>query len=105
MKVKVPKEIKLGIYRYKIKFDKTMQLVSGNVGEHRPSNGEIALAPYMSEPSRIITLNHEVLHHISDQYRMHLDEDAVDRLAFGWAEFMQSLGIELDWSDIREDIK
>ncbi len=101
MKVKIPRRIKLGIYTYKIKFDPTMQLTEGNVGEHRPFKGEIALAPYMSNTARILTLNHEVLHHISEQYKLHLDEDTIDRLACGWAEFMKSLGIELDWREIQ----
>jgi len=100
MKVKIPRKIKLGVYTYTIKFDNTMQLTAGNVGEHRPFRGEIALAPYMSNTAKILTLNHEILHHVSDQYKMHLDEDAIDRLSFGWAEFMQSLGIEFDWSEI-----
>ncbi len=91
----------MGIYTYTIKFDPTMQLTEGNVGEHRPFKGEIALASYMPKTARILTLNHEILHHISDQYRLHLDEDTVDRLAFGWAEFMKALGIELDWGEIK----
>ena len=102
MKVKVPRKIKLGIYTYKIKTDKTLHLTSGNVGEHRPFKNEIVLAPYMSNTAKVLTFNHEVLHHISNQYQLDLDEKEIDRLAFGWAEFMQALGIELDWTLIKE---
>ena len=101
MKIKVPRKIKLGIYTYKIKFDPTLQLVNGNIGEHRPNKGEIVLTSYQSDTSKILTLNHEVLHHISSQYQLDLDEREIERLAHGFAEYMQSLGIELDWSEIK----
>jgi hypothetical protein len=104
MKIKIPRKIKLGIYTYKIMFDKTMILVDGNVGEHRPNSGVIALAPHMSNAGLYQSFNHEVLHHINSQYKLGLDEDAIDRLATGWAEFMErGLGIQLDWSDIKDN--
>jgi hypothetical protein len=102
MKLKVPRKIKLGIYTYKIKFDKTMVFTTGNCGEHRPADGEIALAPGQSSTALSQCFFHEVIHHINSQYKIGLDEDNIDRLATGWAEFTErGLGIQLDWSDIK----
>ena len=102
IRVKVPNVIRLGIYKYRIKFDHAMLITNGNVGEHRPSTGVIALDPHMSAPSQTQCLNHEVLHHICNQYKLGLGEDDIDRLATGWAEYMErGLGIQYDWSGIR----
>jgi hypothetical protein len=79
-----------------------MLLINSNLGEHRPSCSEIAINPDMSSSAKIQTFYHEVMHHINSQYKLGLGEDDIDRLANGWAEFMQKgLGIELDWSDIK----
>ena len=103
LQVKVPRVIKLGIHRYRIRFDHTMLMVNGNVGEHRVSSGEIALDPHMAQSSMTHVLNHEIMHHINQQYKCGLDEDGIDRIAMGWAEYMErGLGIKYDWSEIRE---
>ncbi len=52
--------------------------------------------------AKVLTFNHEILHHISAQYQLDLDEKEIERLSFGLAEFMQALGIELDWTLIKE---
>jgi hypothetical protein len=106
MKIKVPKSIRLGIYRYRIKFDHKMLMTSGNVGEHRPSAGEIALDPHMSDASMTHSMNHEVMHHINAQYKVGLDEDGIDRISMGWSEYMERcLGIKYDWKTMKKEQK
>ena len=101
MKVKIPKEIKIGSHNYRVKYKPFLSKDSGFRGtiEHRLQ--EIWIDPENPPSQRDATLLHEGLHLISTVFSCSLDDDAIDRVAEGLAEFLfNNLGIEFDWSEI-----
>ena len=103
MKVKIPKEIKIGVYPYRVIPTPHLKLNKGNWGTTNHTEKTIVLDSALPSLELNQTLIHEVLHIISVVFMCSLDEDNVERLANGMGEFLfDNLGIEFDWSDIRE---
>jgi len=100
--VKVPNPLKIGMYVFRIVANHILPLsVAGCYGSIDPTTEELHLAVGLTSIQRHATLNHEVLHQISRNYCCGLDEATVDRLAEGLTDFQRdTLGIELDWSEI-----
>ena len=102
MKVKVPRQIKLGTHLFDIIFSDTVRSDEGLAGltHHRKQIIEIEKVQPLSQ--KAVILLHEVLHIIDRQYGCELEERNVDRVAQGIAEFlMENLGIEFDWQDVK----
>lgn len=101
MKVKIPKQIKLGVHSYGIRYNSHLRCDEGSVGCSRHRSQVIEIEPDQADSQKYETFIHEVLHIIDRQYSCRLDEDDVDRIAEGFADFLfNNLGIELDWSEI-----
>jgi len=104
MRIKVSKEIKIGAHSYKVVYKKHLGKDQGFRGtiEHRQE--EIWIDPENPLCQRNCTLLHEAMHLISGVFSIGLEDDAIDRVAEGMAEFLfNNLGIEFDWSDIKEE--
>ena len=100
MKVKIPKEIKIGTLDYTITLDPYIWKEDAQKGQVNYMKLTIKLDPQIPESQRSLTLIHEVIHIVCDNYNVHLDEDDVDRLAHGIGEFLfNNLDIEFDWSE------
>jgi hypothetical protein len=97
MKIVVPDKLKCGAYIYDLRMVKDLVVSSNQVGERRPHYSEIVIDEVLHPQQRDVTLLHEYIHLVDDVYVLHLEEDDIDRLAMGFMEFLQSLGIELEW--------
>lgn len=101
MIVKVPGEIKIGIYPYTLEAVKDLKLKQGSWGVTNLVTKEIRIDSNLPQIELNQTLIHEVLHIISANYQCALDEDNVERIANGLSEFLfDNLGIEFDWSGV-----
>ncbi len=102
MKVKVPNKIKIGCFTYDIVYDDTIVPDHNRCGEISPREHKIRMATYLQGDSKSQSLAHEITHFISDVYSCELDEANTDRIANGFIEFLQQLGIEFDWTNIKK---
>ncbi len=101
MKVKIPREINIGTYKYIVKLDSNLPDF-GLLGQCQTDDGIIKLSPEQNINVRNVSLLHEVTHAIKDVFRFDADDDTVDRIAHGMAEFLfNNLEIEFDWSLIQ----
>ena len=102
IKVKVPQKIKIGAHTYSIRLNRHLLSDSNNHGavNHRTQLIEIQA----DNPSdlKTETLVHEIIHVGSFCYRINIDDADTDRVAETITQFMSELGIELDWSGIKE---
>ncbi|KKN16940.1 hypothetical protein LCGC14_0970980 [marine sediment metagenome] len=103
MRVKIPREIKISIYPYSVKLVPHLKLEEGNWGTTNFVRRTLGIDSDLPLLERNQTLLHEVFHIISASFLCGLDEDNVERLANGIGELLfDNLGIEFDWSGIRE---
>ncbi len=103
MKVKVPKEIKIGVYPYTVELVPNLKLNKGNWGTTNHTEKTIVLDSALPSVELAQTLLHEVFHVVSVVFMCGLDEDNVERLANGMGEFLfDNLNIEFDWSSVQE---
>ena len=103
MKVKIPPKIKVSIGDYEIFYQPHLSIDESQCGQVWFRKNLIRIDPCFPANEQFVTLIHEVLHIVDRFYKCHLEEDNVDRIARGISEFLvNNLGIEYDWSDIRE---
>ena len=100
MIVKIPSKVKCGAYTYRLRLIKDLVITADRVGEYRPHDAEIVIDEAIHPQQKGVTLIHEYLHAVNTVHSLHLDDDTIDRLAQGFMEFLQCLGIELDWQNI-----
>ena len=104
MKVKIPKTVKFLTHTYKIRFDSTALNSQGTQGMVRHIYQDIILDKdhtAKSETDQIFL--HEYIHIIERHTGMKLDDSDIERITEGLAELLfTSLGIEFDWSLIKE---
>jgi CII-binding regulator of phage lambda lysogenization HflD len=103
VKVKVPKQSKVGAREYKVLIENDLVQNQGNRGETRYHKQEIVLDSRLSQEQRIVTFIHERLHTIEEHFcgRVNLSEEIISGLAEGLYQFLkEDLGIEFDWSEI-----
>jgi len=102
MKIKIPKQIKIGIHAYRVEFNSLLWHEEALKGCANHLKQVIQLDPALAESQKCVTFLHETIHVINDNYRCKLDDDEVDRIAQGFAELLQdNFGIEFDWSLIK----
>lgn len=81
-----------------------MKLDEGWKGSVNFRTREILLDPAQSKNQREFSLLHEVIHIIDNAFECDLDEKNISRIAEGFQVFLQdNLGLEFDWSDIKEE--
>ena len=105
MKVKIPKEIRLLTHTYKIRTSAKETRALGTVGLSRHYHQDIIIdraSLPRSEYEQVFF--HEVLHVIERHFSMTFEDNDIDRLAEGLVAILfDGLGIELDWSGIKEE--
>lgn len=103
VKIKVPKEIKSCTHPYKIKFNPRLWIEESLQGCINHITQILTIESALPQSQRDETLIHEILESINKHYRLRMDDDTIERMAHGFAEFLFSeLGIEFDWSNIKE---
>jgi hypothetical protein len=102
--IKVPKEISVGSYKsIQIYLIRDLIAKSGDQGCISLGEACICVDPISSPKNMRDTLIHECLHIVDHEYRVFAegtDEQGIDRVAHGFSQLCDLLGIELDWSDI-----
>lgn len=103
MKIKIPKTIKIGAYKYVIKYRSGLAKHAGCTGQCYTSDATIWIDPSELVQTRDVTIVHEILHCISDVERLSLEENDLDRIAHCLVRTLRDdCNIEFDWSDIKE---
>ena len=102
MKVKIPKEIRIGTHTYTLKF--TPHIHSDDA-RYASCNHRTQTIEFWSEAPPSITnesLIHEVLHIAELCYRIDVSDADIDRIANVVMELLEnSLGIEFSWEGIK----
>ena len=102
MKVRVPKVIEVIIHPYKIMFQPYLKADENFRGYCNVRTQEIRIEPNLPPSQRTYLLFHEIGEAIKDAYNCGVSHDDLSLMATGYAEFFTKLGIELDWSLIKE---
>ncbi len=103
MKIKVPQKIKIGLCELAVKCNQHLRDDEGYAGITNFRTSEIQVLPQLVPRRKDATLLHELIHVFEDMYHFRLSEDDNWRIAEGMLEFMvNNLGIEFDWSEIKE---
>ena len=102
MKIKVPREIKVGAHSYKVSYDAKLEERSKKIGFTDITNGIILIEPQQMNSAKLDVLIHELLHPIDFYYcAKTLTEEQVIGITTGLVNILDGLGIEFDWSDIK----
>ncbi len=105
MKVKIPKQIKIGGRTYKLRLNDHLIRDEGNRGCVYWHTQIINLDSNMEQEPMSVSFLHELVHAIDEHYcgRTGLSEEATCGLSEGLYQFLKdNLGIEFDWSLIKE---
>jgi len=101
MKVKIPKEIKIGAWKYGVDLVRGLKIKDGYWGDTRHTRHTLAIDKDLPNLERDSTLIHEVLHIIDQQFVLKLSEEDITRLENGLAEFLfNNLRIEFVWNEV-----
>lgn len=101
MKVKIPKQIKIGSLRGNIKYTPFLKGDNNWRASYNERSEELEIdSSYINQESiRDRSFMHEVIHMIDINYEVGLDERAINKIAHGMIEFMREIGLEFDWSN------
>ena len=100
-KIKIPQKITEGAFTYAIKLKPNVMADRHAAGFIDPIAEELQVDPHLPPNERMVTLCHEVGHFIERVYSLNISDDDTDRLAQGFACFLQQCDIEFDWSSIK----
>lgn len=105
MKVKVPKEIRIAGHWWSIKYEKGLAHRHKKYGYIDFEGLIIHIEPDIPDSLKSHTLVHELVHSISDQFIEvnAFSESVVAEFAVGTWAMLSDLGVEFDWSDIKEE--
>ena len=104
MELKAPQEIRIGVHKYSVVFNPNLYHDFKQYGTAYHRKCLIEIEPSINNPEKMVTLIHEIIHIIKNQYSCDINEDDIDRLANGFSEFLtNSLGIDFDWSDVPDN--
>ncbi len=101
MKIKVPKQFKIGATRASVSFTTHLHSDEGFNGTYNKRTGELGIEAHLNGKKRDRTFGHEVMEVIKENYDLATPESDMTCIANGWLEFLWQLGIEFDWSEIK----
>lgn len=84
-------------------YKKQLHNDEGFDGTFNRRTGDLHIDAGLSGRKRDKILGHEVMEVIKENYELDISERDMSRAANGWVEFLYQLGIEFDWSEIRND--
>ncbi len=102
MKVKIPKQFKIGATEARISYQDCLMSDEAYHGSFNKRTGILQIDSVLVGAKRDKTLAHELMEVIKENYNLHIEEDAMSNIANGWLEFLYQLGIEFVWDDIKE---
>ena len=106
MKIKIPREIRVGAHKYKVVYWPDLGVDENLCGVSRHRKTVIGVDPVYNPTQQVQILLHETLHAIDRIYGCELSEGNIDRIAEGLTDVLvDSFDVEFDWSDITSDSK
>ena len=103
MKIKVPREVKIGTHTFKVKLNPHLQTDEKNYGDINYRTEEIRIWADAPLSLRNEVLLHEIIHLAQHIYRVEISDPDIDRVAETIGQFLfNNLQIRFDWSDISE---
>ena len=103
MKIKVPREVKIGTHTFRVRFDPHLKGDEGNYGDINYRTEEIRIWADAPLSLRNEALLHEIIHLAQHIYRVEISDPDIDRVAETIGQFLfNNLQIRFDWSDISE---
>jgi len=100
MKVKIPREFKVGATPAKVYFQKNLSPDEGFNGTFNKRTGRLCIDSELIGAKRDKTFGHELSEVIKENYDLDISEHTMTTIANGWLEFLYELGIEFIWDDI-----
>jgi len=101
MKVRIPQKIKIGATPAFIKYQENLMSDEGFHGTFNRRTGELTLEAGCDGAKRDKTFGHELMEVIKENYNLTIAEADMSNIANGWLEFLNQLGIEFDFEDIK----
>ncbi|KKN78495.1 hypothetical protein LCGC14_0350270 [marine sediment metagenome] len=105
MKVKIPREIKIAGHWFAIGYEEGLASRHHKYGFVSTDTLVIHVEPTIPDSLKSQTLLHELVHTLSDQFicANAFSEEVVGQIATGIWVMLSDLGIEFDWSEIKEE--
>lgn len=104
MKVKVPKENKIGSIRCRVQITPYLKSDQSWRACLNERTNLIEIDSQLKDNVRDRSYVHEVVHQIDINYHCGLSEENIDRIAHGFCEYLfDNLSIELDWVEIENE--
>ena len=101
MKIKVPLVTRVGSLECELKFTANLKSDHSWLASLNQRTCLIEVDNDLRGNMRDRAYLHEVVHQIDINYEIGLSEENISRLANGFCEYLNNLGIELDWSDVK----
>ena len=102
MKIKIPKEFKIGARSGIVAYQEYLRIDEGFDGTYNKRTEELKIDSQIGGRERDRVFGHELMEVIKANYELKTSEEDMSCIAKGWLEFLWQLGIEFDWSDIKE---
>lgn len=105
MKLVIPGIAKVGAHDFKVVWSaKILDLLEAKGGSEYRNNHFLRLMPGRPVSQQFQTLMHEGIHQVDHVFDVgELSENQVNTLAAGMTQFLMSLGIEPDFSEIQDE--
>jgi len=102
MLIKIPKTFKIGATRAVVGYEENLFIDQGFNGTYNKRTEELHIDSRLYGGERAKTFGHEVMEVIKHNYNLNTSENDMSSIANGWVEFLYQLGVEFDFSDIKE---
>ncbi len=103
MKIKIPAHFKIGATGADVGLMAHLHSDEGFNGTFNGRTGALEIEAHLCGDKRSRTFAHELMEVIKENYTLDTSEEDMSSIANGWLEFLSQLGIEFDWSDIKEE--
>ena len=101
LKIRVPKEIKIGTHTYRIILDRSIRTDDSRIGETNHRTQEVKIWTEAPLTMKNEALLHEIIHIAEFYFRVSVEDADIDRIAECMCDFLfNNLNLEFDWQDI-----
>ena len=100
MKIKVPKQVKIGAHTYSVWLNPNLMSDDRTHGQINHRIERIIIQKDDPDMLKTETLIHEIIHLGEFCYRIPIEDADIDRIAEVILQFLDQLGIKFSWDDI-----
>jgi len=103
MKIKIPREIKIGTHTYSVSYDRAIRTDDEHIGQTNHRTQQIKIWTDAPLSMRNESFIHEVIHIAEYYFRVRIEDADIDRIAECMCDLLlNNLGTEFDWSEIKK---